>query len=97
MCASGLASLTSVYQFVNNNLDWIISRLNIPPMLPSNDDNHNALKTSLVLEYSKSSASSDNTDFNPLHVFKNIGTAKFNHVSQIHMLQLSYIISNLMR
>jgi hypothetical protein len=74
--------LAAVNQFVKDNFDWFIARLDIPPLLPPNDDGRSVLRTSLMLEDLQPSASPASTDFNPLRDFKSIGTATFNHVSR---------------
>jgi len=84
---TGTSSVATVRHFIGENFNWLVSQLNVAPLLSASDDDSRVTGAALSLtdqQQQQQQPSQDterpSEDFNPLKTFAYIGSSKFNHV-----------------
>lgn len=85
---AGADSLATLRNFVGENFDWLVSQLNVAPLLSASGDDNSVTGPVLSVtqqpqQQSSQDAAKPNGDFNPLKTFGYIGSSQFNHVRTI--------------
>jgi len=83
MLSTGEDSLATLHRFLNENFDWLVSQLNVSPLLSAGVES-SVTQPVLSLSQQPPHLSRDtdrlSEDFNPLKTFASIGHSQFNHV-----------------
>ena len=91
---TGENSLATLHHFLSENFDWLMSLLNVTPLLSASNKSSITLPAlSLSQQPPMHSGGSERLreDFNPLNMFASIGHSQFNHVKPLILSSISYM------
>jgi len=83
MLSAGQDSLVTLHSFLSENFDWLVSQLNVSPLLSAGVESsvtHAVLSLSQQPPHLSRDTDRLSEDFNPLQIFASIGHSQFNHV-----------------